>query len=172
MTISALRRRFAAVGLAALGAATLFAGAARAQDATLAADKAKLLACVEAAFPEGMPPGAPPPPAPRECLGLLEKDPSCAREQRCARRESLAWLALAREADGQRGGARNRAAHKAAVDGLARQARAVCTAAAANSAWGAEAVAAGKFRIDLDHPCVRDVIAGQAIFLLGYAYGA
>lgn len=157
--------------LALAAALACLAGPARAQ--SLADDKARLLACVEAAFPEGAPVGAPPPPPARNCLGLLERD--CDDRSDCARRESRAWLALAREAGadaGKRGGARNRAAYAAAVKGVEAQARAVCTAAAANSAWGGERVAKGGFKIGLDHPCMRDAIAGQVIFLLGYAYGA
>ena len=166
-----LSRQLWRLGAAAVAALCL-GGAGLAQSATLQADKARLLACVEAAFPEGAPPGAPAPPHPRECLDRLESEGVCARGPDCARRESLAWLALAREADGKRGGPRNRAANKAAVEGIVRQARAVCTAAAANSAWGGDQVKTGAFRIDLDHQCMRDAMAGQTIFMLGYAYGA
>lgn len=146
---------------------------------TLSQDKDALMDCVAEAFPEGDLPqiaGAPKanePSRPGDCIGLIERsDPkACASSSACFERETKAWLAIARGYKAERGGERNKAAINNAVAGIERQAKALCIAAAATSAWGAENVAKGKYSVGLDSPCMRDAVAGMVTPMIGYARG-
>ncbi len=155
--------------------ATIPAGA---QGAQLIADAEKLDACINEAFPESEPslrPGQTPQrrPAHGECSGIVAK--SC-KPQACNERESRAWLHLAQQVSRSEGSrvrsGVNGRAWQTAFSGIERQALAVCTAAAAASAWGSEMVSKGKFKASLAHPCVREAIAGMVIPMLGYSRGA
>jgi hypothetical protein len=158
-------------------AASLLAGAPALAD-QLAADKEALMACVAEAFPEGALPvlaGQEKPVAKKggDCIGLIERSTAqlCSASTACAERETRAWLALAQglELDGLP--ARNKAAVRSGVAGIEKQARATCMAAAAVSAWGRDQVAGGKYRIGLDHPCLRDAVAGLVVPLMGFLRG-
>lgn len=152
----------------------LLAVEARAQGSTLAADKAALMACVEEAFPEGEIPGTA-----KErtyggaCIGLLARSSAqfCAASRLCSAREAHAWLAIARDLQREPLTERNKAAVKAAVSGIERQAKALCMASAAVSAWGRDQVAKGTYKAGLDDDCVRDAVAGMVIPLMGYLRG-
>lgn len=163
-----------ALALAAslLGAVT--SGSASAQGNQLAADKETLMACVAEAFPEGEMPGAA-----RErkyggdCIGLIARTSAqfCAASRQCVARETLAWLAIARELQREPLPERNKGAVNAAVTGIERQAKALCTAAAAVSAWGRDRVSGGTYKVGLDDACTRDAVAGMVIPMMGYLRG-
>ncbi|OYU48181.1 MAG: hypothetical protein CFE31_10995 [Rhizobiales bacterium PAR1] len=146
----------------------------RAQGGTLTADKAMLMTCVEEAFPEGEVPGAG-----KErkyggdCIGLIARSSAqfCAASRQCSARETHAWLAIARDLQRESLAERNKAAVKAAVTGIEKQAKALCTAAAAASAWGGDQVAKGTYKAMRDDDCVRDAVAGMVIPLMGYLRG-
>lgn len=154
--------------------AALIPGGASAEGNPLAADKEALLACVAEAFPEGERPGAA-----RErkyggdCIGLLARTSAqgCAASRQCISRETHAWLAIARELQREPLPGRNKGAVNAAVTGIERQAKALCTAAAAVSAWGRDRVSGGTYKAGLDDACTRDAVAGMVIPLMGYLRG-
>ncbi len=108
-----------------------------------------------------------------DCIGLIARsdEKACAASADCIERETKAWLALALDLNREPLAGRNRAAVAVAVAGIEKQARATCMAAAALSAWGRDQVAKGKQRIGLDHPCMRDAVAGLVMPLLGYMRG-
>lgn len=145
-------------------------------------DANRIAACVDKkAGPEGdLPPAGPTQEriladmagGPQACVKIIYDD--CMKTSKdtrpCNRRESQAWLdaiKLSAE-DRKRFARRNIEVYTVAINRIRGQARALCHAAAAISAWGSGAIANGSFeRGDFDtSQCERDAIAQQALVVM------
>lgn len=109
---------------------------------------------------------------PQACVGLIYNQcmkPSKDSRQ-CNRREAAAWMEAIKLTDENRKrfAKRNVEVYSTAVNRIRGQARALCHAAAAVSAWGSDAVAKGSYeRSDYDSSrCEREAIAQQALIVM------
>ncbi|MFN3888826.1 MAG: hypothetical protein ACK4MV_00405 [Beijerinckiaceae bacterium] len=109
---------------------------------------------------------------PQACIGLIYEP--CMKKTNnarvCNRREMQAWMEAVRLSDEERRrfARRNVEVYKGAVNRIRGQARALCHAAAAVSAWGSEAVTRGTYgRGDYDTSgCEREAVAQQALIIM------
>ncbi|MBX9761298.1 MAG: hypothetical protein K2Y29_21150 [Beijerinckiaceae bacterium] len=147
-----------------------------------AADAESLMECVDAkAGPEGDLPSSGPirdqivtamAGGPQACVGRVYE--ACMKLSEdataCNRRESSAWLAAIAVSpeDRKRFPRKNITIYTEAVGRVQAQARALCRAAAAVSAWGSEAITDGSFekRGYNNYACEREAIAQQALVVL------
>ncbi|MDP2355976.1 MAG: hypothetical protein Q8M31_07920 [Beijerinckiaceae bacterium] len=145
-------------------------------------DAERLALCVDTkAGPEGdLPPAGPVRDrllaqmagGPQACISLIyDECMKASKDSRaCNRRESQAWIdALKLSGENRKRFARrNIEVYLTAINRIREQARALCHAAAAVSAWGSNAVASGTFeRGDHDTTaCQREAIAQQALVVL------
>ena len=145
------------------------------------ADVQAIHACINLKSPEGeLPPEGPEREkvmkesegGPQSCVGSVIE--ACQKaggnEEACMLREATAWLASTNidKATETKFGARNAAAYKAASTKIMANAVALCRAAAAVSAWGAEAIKTNSRDLvfDLMQPCVFDAIVQQSLIIL------
>lgn len=143
-----------------------------------ASDVDKVFDCVVKVAPEGAEPGAPPPPNPQTCIGLIA-DP-CEQaggdSSQCNARETKAWIS-AIESVGSNAtadyGKKNATAFKAGTAALLKNSAALCRASAATSAWGMDAISKGEdpTKFNGSHPCVREAVAQQALLVLTWRMG-
>ncbi len=114
---------------------------------------------------------------PQACVRMIYAD--CMKASKdaraCHRRESQAWLDAVKLSgeNRKRFAARNIEVYTVAINRIRGQARALCHAAAAVSAWGSDAIAKGSFeRGDYDtSECEREAIAQQALIVMVTARG-
>lgn len=145
------------------------------------ADVQTILACIDKKSPEGeLPPEGPARDkimqeaegGPQACAGLVIEACQTAggQEEACLTREANAWLAsTALDAETEkRIGPKNATIYKAASTKIMGNAIALCKAAAAVSAWGAEAIKADSKDLvfDVTQPCVFDAIVQQSLVIL------
>ena len=109
---------------------------------------------------------------PQMCVGLIyEPCMKATNDSRaCNRRETQAWMQAIRLSsdDRKRFARRNVEVYTNAVNRIRGQARALCHAAAAISAWGSEAVANESFERGNFDPsgCEREAVAQQALIIM------
>ncbi len=144
-------------------------------------DVKAILACIDKKSPEGeLPPEGPARDklmqeaegGPQACVGLAIEacQKAGGQEEACLTREAKAWLAstaLDPETE-KRVGPRNATIYKAATTNIVSNAVALCKAAAAVSAWGAEAIKTDSKDLvfDVTQPCVFDAIVQQSLVVL------
>ena len=169
-------KRWAVVLFAALA---LSSGAAQAQAAK---DAETLADCVnKKAGPEGDLPSSGPlrqqiiaemAGGPQACVGFIYD--ACMKAMKdsraCNRREATAWMEAVKltSENRKRFERRNIEVYSSAINRIRGQARALCHAAAAVSAWGSDAVAKGTYeRSEYDSSrCEREAIAQQALIVM------
>ena len=134
--------------------------------------------CIVKVAPEGLEPGAPPPPNNQTCIGLIAQPcrEAGGNGDQCNSRETKAWLAAVSSVQANAKndyGKKQASVFKAGTASLLQNAIALCRAAAATSAWGSEAIANGKdpTTFDASHPCVRESVAQQALIVLTQRMG-
>jgi hypothetical protein len=109
---------------------------------------------------------------PQACVGIIYDD--CIKASKdaraCNRREAQAWIDAVKlsSENRKRFARRNIEVYTVAINRIRGQARALCHAAAAVSAWGSQAIADGSFeRGDYDTSrCEREAIAQQALIVM------
>ena len=139
----------------------------------MASDVDAVFDCVVKVAPEGLEPGAPPPPSEQTCIGIIAKPcrEAGGDNDQCNTRETNAWLAAIASVQSNAEndyGKKQSAAFKAGTSALLKNAVALCRAAAATSAWGSDAIANGNdpTAFDRGHPCVRESVGQQALIVL------
>jgi hypothetical protein len=143
-----------------------------------AGDVDTVFACISEVAPESLQDGAPPPPNPQTCIGMIAKLCTEAGGDvlKCNARETKAWLgaiASVQTNAKENYGKKQSAAFKAGTSTLLQNAIALCRASAATSAWGSDSIAEGKDPTIFDgsHPCVRESVAQQALIVLTQRMG-
>lgn len=108
---------------------------------------------------------------PQACVGIIVE--GClqggGKEEACYSREAKAWLAaiVLDKKTAARVGKKNVDIYNAAAKNVEKSAAALCRAAVAVSAWGAEAIKKGeKMPFDASNPCVYEAIAQQSLTIL------
>ena len=146
------------------------------------ADVQAIHACINLKSPEGEPPKEGSPEhekmmketegGPQACAGSVAAACQTAggEEETCVLREATAWLASTTldKATETKFGAKNAGVYKAASAKIMANAVALCKAAAAVSAWGADAIKTNSKELvfDLSHPCVYEAIVQQSLIIL------